>query len=176
MVYNYGIIPIMAEYKFEDGRWWYYMKDGTVRSHAYLVTCHHCGEDFPANNTVAYRRKFCGRKCANRHKYSEKNDNRARGETHWNWKGGRSITSNGYVALKMHDYSSSDKNGNVLEHRYVMEQHLGRSLSSRETVHHLNGVRDDNRIENLELWHKKHPIGVRLSDEPHCGTCTCSNK
>lgn len=51
-----------------------------------------------------------------------------------------------------------------LEHRYVMEQALGRRLAPGETVHHKHGVRDDNNIEHLELWLKPQPAGQRVSD------------
>lgn len=63
----------------------------------------------------------------------------------------------------------------ILEHRWVMEQHLGRLLEPRERVHHKNGRRGDNRFANLELWTLDHnqPVGVRVLDVPHCPTCCC---
>lgn len=51
-----------------------------------------------------------------------------------------------------------------MQHRIVMEQRLGRPLRNDERVHHINSVRDDNRDENLELWHTGHPNGGRVSD------------
>lgn len=53
----------------------------------------------------------------------------------------------------------------VPEHRHIMEKHLGRNLYDHENVHHINGVRNDNRLENLELWSSSQPAGQRVSDK-----------
>jgi hypothetical protein len=83
-----------------------------------------------------------------------------------NWKGGTFIHKRGYVMRKVTNdhHRSGSNNGYVMEHILVMEDFLGRSLLAHETVHHINGVRDDNRIENLELWTKPQPTGIRAVD------------
>ena len=68
-----------------------------------------------------------------------------RGQDSPNWKGGKEITKEGYVVLWI---SRKEK---ILEHRKVMEDHLGRKLTRSEVVHHINGNNADNRLSNLEL-------------------------
>ena len=53
----------------------------------------------------------------------------------------------------------------MVQHRYIMEQHLGRKLLPEENVHHINGIRHDNRIENLEIWNTRQPKGQRIPDK-----------
>jgi hypothetical protein len=67
------------------------------------------------------------------------------------WKGGKKIDSKGHVLILKKGYPGAGSNGYIMEHRYVMEQFLGRQLKKCEIVHHKNGIKDDNRIENLEI-------------------------
>lgn len=83
------------------------------------------------------------------------------GESNGNWKGGRTRQSKGYIYIAV-DIEGRSKY--KLEHIVVMETHLGRALLQGENVHHINGIRDDNRLENLELWVKPQPTGVRAKD------------
>lgn len=62
-------------------------------------------------------------------------------------------------------YHSIKGVGRFAEHRLMMEAHMGRALLPDETVHHKNGDRGDNRIENLELWSSSHPPGQRVADK-----------
>jgi len=76
------------------------------------------------------------------------------GEKHHNWKGGRSKLGNGYIEFLQNNHPFANKRGHVLEHRLVMEKHIGRYLLPEEVVHH-DGEKDDNRIEKLQLFENK---------------------
>jgi hypothetical protein len=91
---------------------------------------------------------------------------------------GRYETKDGYIRIRKPDHPAAIRQkGYVSEHRWVMEQLLGRLLSSQEHVHHKNGVRSDNRPRNLELWvTPRQPYGQRAVDAKHCMTCTCAAK
>lgn len=97
-----------------------------------------------------------------------------RGDQHGSWTGGRSITGHGYVLTRSSDglaLGVESKSGYSLEHRLVMARALGRPLRKTETVHHINGDRQDNRIENLQLRNGLHGKGTRLK----CLACGSHN-
>jgi hypothetical protein len=81
------------------------------------------------------------------------------------YKGGIGYHSGGYVLIKKPDHPNTTKKGYVFEHILVMSKHLGRPLFPDETVHHKNGIKDDNRLENLELWVGNHGKGIKVEDK-----------
>lgn len=107
-----------------------------TQTKAKFLTCPTCHKRFKRRYwSHRGQQRFCSRPCASRFLV---------GSRHQNWKGGRSLDPSGYV-----------KSYGRWEHRIVMENHLGRKLSSSEHVHHINGNKSDNRIENL-LLEKNH--------------------
>ena len=73
------------------------------------------------------------------------------GEQATRWQGGRHVDNKGRVFIHMPGHPNAPEPNYILEHRLVMEQHLGRYLRSDEHVHHINHNRGDNRLENLML-------------------------
>ena len=71
------------------------------------------------------------------------------GKNHPNWKGGKNYL-NGYIRIYYPNHPNA-VNGYIFEHRLMMEKQLGRYLERNEVIHHLNGIKDDNRIENLQV-------------------------
>ncbi len=102
----------------------------------YQLKCDWCNKIFyrkhhDQKGNVKIRKHFCNHSCANSNK---------------NWNGGKYKSSDGYIYV----YTTKNKRG-ILEHRLIMEKFLNRKLLSGEIIHHINGIRDDNRIENLQL-------------------------
>ena len=73
------------------------------------------------------------------------------GSRHLNWKGGRIFNGFGYVLIYSPAHPNKNNSGYVLEHRLVVERFIGRYLKKGEDIHHVNGIKTDNRIENLKI-------------------------
>lgn len=75
----------------------------------------------------------------------------SRGQDNPMWSGGKKIGKGGYVLIWKPNHPFANSQGYISEHRYAVEQHIGRYLKPSEVVHHINKDRQDNRIENLQL-------------------------
>jgi hypothetical protein len=130
-----------------------------MRSVFPISICELCHTPFQVTKT---KKRFCSVSCSSR------STSQTRSTTK-----GFVITPKGYKLLYKPEHPMASKNGYLAEHRYVMAEHLGRTLSSNEVVHHKNGNKMDNRVENLEVLSKRTHDALprpRGSLEcPHCG-------
>jgi hypothetical protein len=159
-------------YQDKSGKWWYeYGKINSwgkkTRMSAVIRKCLHCSNDFL---TVPFRIDknkgcFCSRSCVHKHRpgFSWLG---ITGKNHYAWKGGRNKNAKGYIEIYMPDHPFCRGGKYVAEHRLIMEKHLGRYLEPHEKVHHRNCIKDDNRLENLELVTDKTHLGEVQC--PHC--------
>ena len=104
-------------------------------------SCPICKSPF-RNWVITHSRKtFCSKSCASKARVGPKSSR---------WKGGIKIHTLGYIMIRIPNHPSAI-GGYVFQHRLIMERHLKRFLNPNEHVHHINGLKHDNRLENLQL-------------------------
>jgi ribosomal protein S27E len=150
------------------------------------LKCPTCGKQRWVTWIIAKRREYvveCGF-CSSSRNGKSQADN-VKGPNNPMFKGGTGISTQGYVWIwvdETHPYycmshnckSHSKHGGQIMIHRLMMAEHLGRPLGDRELVHHLNGIKTDNRFENLSLTtmedHARHHTLLRHRTEGRFGS------
>jgi len=163
---------------FQDvnSKWWY--EYGKIKSwgkknriSAIIKNCKQCGKEFltipQRADGKSLKGNFCSRSCGhsattifwklNKGKLAEKSRF---------WKGGRNKVGRGYIEIYAPNHPHTRGGKYVREHRLVMEKYLGRYLDPHEIVHHINGVKDDNRLANLTIVNNQNHHGEIQC--PHC--------
>ena len=113
--------------------------------------CEQCGETVRRFQSQFRKQAFCSPACRQLHRETNP---------------ARQVTSSGYVKVYIgRGKPGADGAGHILEHRKVIQEFLGRPLLPTENVHHRNGDRTDNRLNNLELWNRSQPSGQRVEDK-----------
>jgi len=144
--------------------------------------CKYCKKQFISY--ISFKRKYCSKRCCDKDKIGkfcslktinkmslatkrswnnfQIREKRSKGISfskqgfkHHLWKGGKIDDGNGYVIIYMPNHPFVNHNNHIREHRFIMEKYIGRYLHRWEIVHHINGTRNDNRIENLKLCANK---------------------
>lgn len=165
-------------------------KNGKIYEHVYIMS-NHIGRPILKNEKVIHingnrsdnnidnlkliiKHKICiidgcDKKCEYKHMYCSMHWRRFKSNgdpliTKRAPSGSGNITREGYRRIWAPNHPNSNSHGVIFEHRYVMSKKLGRPLHKKETVHHINGNRLDNREENLELYTSAHCPGQRVKD------------
>lgn len=112
-----------------------------MKSISVKVMCKICNKELEVKPSRAIGFKTCSQFC--RSKFME-------GHRPFNYKGGK-LKHKGYILILKKDHPNTDRDGYVYEHRLVMENTIGRFLSKKEIVHHIDRNRSNNTIENLQL-------------------------
>lgn len=137
------------------------MADGTKKKESHWLCRCDCGQEKVINgkNLEYGKTNSCG--CLKKEFYKI-HPILMRGEANPNFKTGIRINKEGYTLITCEDSKGGWKDRPF--HVVVMEKHIGRFLTPGETVHHKNGIRSDNHVDNLELWSQMHPYGQRVED------------
>jgi hypothetical protein len=125
-----------------------------------IFICKTCKKEFYRTRTeiARNRRNYCSFACRIKGRYQQIEEEK-RKHTYQ----GRMRPQHEYIYVKSYDHPNRNSNNEIAQHRLVMEKHLGRYLLKSETVHHRNGIKHDNRIENLEV----------VVSSPHYGKVKC---